>query len=160
MLKSCDPAPENTAQSTRVLRDRSTLKPPVQFGFHHYYEPNTFESAIRCADEKFWKEAIEKEVLSIENHKVWFNVQGAFLHAPLTEDVYIKTPKGVNRNAPYLKLKKALYGLKQSPKNWYKTLASWLESVGFHESNCDPYLYLGDDGVSCLFFHVDDLVLA
>ncbi|POV98101.1 hypothetical protein PSTT_14653 [Puccinia striiformis] len=45
-----------------------------------------------------------------------FDVQGAFLHAPLTEEVYIKTPKGVNRNAPYLKLKKALYGLKTSTK--------------------------------------------
>ena len=43
-----------------------------------------------------------------------FDVQGAFLHAPLTEEVFIKTPKGVDRDAPYLKLKKALYGLKQS----------------------------------------------
>ncbi|KNZ51524.1 hypothetical protein VP01_3918g1 [Puccinia sorghi] len=42
-----------------------------QFGFHHYYEPNTFKSAIRCADEKFWKETIKKEVLSIENQDVW-----------------------------------------------------------------------------------------
>jgi hypothetical protein len=217
------------------LRDRSTIKPPVRFGFHHYYEPNTFESAIRCADEKFWKIAIEKEIDSIENHEVWdnhheeppnpldttwvfkikdnchgdpikhkarlcvqgfnqiegvdhgetfaptgkvstlkmillyalhqnlsitqFDVQGAFLHAPLTENVYIKTPKGVNRSSPYLKLKKALYGLKQSPKNWYETLVSWLESVGFHESNCDPCLYLCDDGVSRIFFHVDDLIL-
>jgi hypothetical protein len=46
-----------------------------------------------------------------------FEVQGAFLHAPLSEDVFIKTPKGVNRDSPYLKLKKALYGLKQAPKN-------------------------------------------
>ncbi|KNZ45050.1 hypothetical protein VP01_853g9 [Puccinia sorghi] len=43
MLKSRDPTPESSVQSTRVLRDRSTLKPPVRFGFHHYYEPNTFE---------------------------------------------------------------------------------------------------------------------
>ncbi|KNZ45873.1 hypothetical protein VP01_7732g1 [Puccinia sorghi] len=28
---------------------------------------------------------------------VQFNVQGEFLHASLTEEVYIKTPKGVNR---------------------------------------------------------------
>jgi hypothetical protein len=49
-----------------------------------------------------------------------FDVQGAFVHAPLTEEVFIKTPKGVNRDAPYLKLKKSLYGLKQAPKNWYE----------------------------------------
>ncbi|KAI7962507.1 hypothetical protein MJO28_000601 [Puccinia striiformis f. sp. tritici] len=224
-----------TQVTTRILRDRATIKPPTRFGFHHYYEPNTFESAIRCSNEKFWRSAIENEITSIENHDVWdnhyqeppnpldttwvfkikdnchgdplkhkarlcvqgfdqiehvdhegtfaptgkvstlkmimvyalhqnltitqFDVQGAFLHAPLTEEVYIKTPKGVNRNAPYLKLKKALYGLKQAPKNWYETLTSWLESVGFFESNCDPCLYLCDDNVSRLFFHVDDLVL-
>jgi hypothetical protein len=71
-----------------------------------------------------------------------FDVQGAFLHAPLSEEVYIKTPKGVNRDSPYLKLRKALYGLKQAPKNWYETLTSWLES------NCDPCLYLCDDKIS------------
>jgi hypothetical protein len=30
-----------------------------------------FESAIRCSDSKFWKEAIEKDINSIENHQVW-----------------------------------------------------------------------------------------
>lgn len=88
-----------------------------------------------------------------------FNVQGAFLHAPLSENVYIKTPKGVNQPTPYLKLKKSLYGLKQSPKNWYETLTAWLHSIGFSESNCDPCLYICDDKVSMVFFHVDDLIL-
>ncbi|KNZ53512.1 putative integrase [Puccinia sorghi] len=55
-----------------------------------------------------------------------FDFQGAFLHDPLNEDVFIKNPKGVNRPTPYLKLKKLLYGLKQSPKNWYETLTTWL----------------------------------
>ncbi|PLW45531.1 hypothetical protein PCANC_10125 [Puccinia coronata f. sp. avenae] len=67
-----------------------------------------------------------------------FDVQGAFLHASLSKEVFIRTPKGSNRKFPYLKLKKALYGLKQEPKNWYETLTGWLESVGFHKSGCDP----------------------
>ncbi|KNZ53103.1 uncharacterized protein VP01_3341g2 [Puccinia sorghi] len=46
-----------------------------------------------------------------------FDVQGAFLHAPLTKDVFIKTRKGVNCPTSYLKFKKSLYVLKQSPKN-------------------------------------------
>jgi hypothetical protein len=41
-------------QPTRALRDCSQIKPPVRYGFHHYYEPNTFESAIQCANQKFW----------------------------------------------------------------------------------------------------------
>jgi hypothetical protein len=65
--------PNNHSPPTRTLRDRSQIKPPVRYGFHHYYEPNTFESAIRCFDSKFWKEAIEKEINSIENHQVWEN---------------------------------------------------------------------------------------
>ncbi|KAI9628483.1 hypothetical protein H4Q26_018039 [Puccinia striiformis f. sp. tritici PST-130] len=62
-----------TQVTTRILRDRATIKPPTRFGFHHYYKPNTFESAIRCSDEKFWRSAIENEITSIENHDVWDN---------------------------------------------------------------------------------------
>ncbi|KNZ59388.1 hypothetical protein VP01_1742g3 [Puccinia sorghi] len=71
-----DPTPPPLQQpttTTRVLRDRSQIKPPTRYGFHHYYEPNTFESAIRCNDAKYWKQAIEKEVNSIEDHEVWEN---------------------------------------------------------------------------------------
>ncbi|KNZ53396.1 uncharacterized protein VP01_3250g1 [Puccinia sorghi] len=61
-----------------------------------------------------------------------FNVQGAFLHAPLSEEVYIKTPKGVNQDSPYLKLKKALYGLKQAPKNVFVARDLVLVGPGNH----------------------------
>jgi hypothetical protein len=60
-----------------------------------------------------------------------FDVKSAFLYAPLKEEVYIKTPEGSDRQAPYLKLKKSLYGLKQAPANWYETLTSWFESINF-----------------------------
>ncbi|KNZ44713.1 hypothetical protein VP01_88g5 [Puccinia sorghi] len=155
---------------TRTLRDRSTLRPPVQYGFHHYYEPKTFEGSMRCEEVIKWLEAIGKEINLIESHMVWydhwekpenplnttltfeikdnchidplkfnarlcvqgfnqmegtdhretfeptgkssnlrmillyalhknleilqFGVQGAFLHTPLEEEVYIQTPKG------------------------------------------------------------------
>ncbi|KNZ63749.1 hypothetical protein VP01_11063g1, partial [Puccinia sorghi] len=32
---------------TRKLQDRSTLRPPERYGFHHYYKPRTIESALR-----------------------------------------------------------------------------------------------------------------
>ncbi|KNZ53950.1 reverse transcriptase-like protein [Puccinia sorghi] len=87
------------------------------------------------------------DVIQRELHSNWkspnsFDFQGVFLHAPLSEEIFIKNPKGVNRQAPYLKLKKYLYGLNQSPKNWYKTLTVWLNLIGFSESNCDPFLYI------------------
>ncbi|KNZ48273.1 uncharacterized protein VP01_5782g1 [Puccinia sorghi] len=113
------------APTTRTLRDQTLIKPP---------------SAIQCFDNKYWKEAIEKEVNSIEHHEVRHSLNdtlGAFLHAPLTEDVYIKTPKG-------------------SPKNWYETLTNWLNSLGFIESSSDPCLYICDDKISMVFFNVND----
>jgi hypothetical protein len=88
-----------------------------------------------------------------------FDVQGAFLHAPISKEVFIKTPKGVNCLTPYLKLTKSLYGLKQSPESWYKTLTGWLNSIGFTESNCNPCLYICDNKVSFVLFHIDNLVL-
>ncbi|KNZ52525.1 uncharacterized protein VP01_3544g1, partial [Puccinia sorghi] len=42
-------------------------------------------------------------------------------------------------------LKKALYGLKQAPKNC--------------ESQCDPFLYVCENGQFFIFFHIEDLVL-
>lgn len=229
------PAVVDRESESRTLRDRTTLKPPVRYGFHHFYEPTSFENAIKCEDRRYWSEAMDKELNSIESHQVWedyyetpanplkttwifkikdschnahlkykarlcvqgfnqieglnfdqtyaptgkaatlrlvllfalqqnkpirqFNVQGAFLHAPLEENVFIVTPEGCPRMSPYLKLKKSLYGLKQAPRNWYHTLTSWFESQGFVESDSDPCLYKSVIDDSILFFHVDDMVL-
>lgn len=40
-----------------------------------------------------------------------FDVKSAFLFAPLEEEIYIKTPEGSKRTAPYLRLVKSLHGL-------------------------------------------------
>ncbi|KNZ54047.1 hypothetical protein VP01_3062g1, partial [Puccinia sorghi] len=40
-------APAQEIQPTRKLRDCSIIKPPERYGFHHYYEPRTIESAIQ-----------------------------------------------------------------------------------------------------------------
>ncbi|PLW49458.1 hypothetical protein PCASD_01967 [Puccinia coronata f. sp. avenae] len=68
-----------------------------------------------------------------------FDVKAAFLYAPLKEELYIKTPEGSNRTAPFLKLKKSLYGLKQAPANWYETLTSWFNEIFFTQSSADPF---------------------
>jgi hypothetical protein len=88
-----------------------------------------------------------------------FNVKSAFLFAPLEEEIYIKTPKGSSRKAPYLKLEKSLYGLKQAPKNWFKNLTSWFEEIGYNPSVSDACLFIHSKKNSFIFFHVDDLIV-
>ncbi|POW15448.1 hypothetical protein PSTT_02042 [Puccinia striiformis] len=89
-----------------------------------------------------------------------FDVKSAFLFAPLDEEIYIKTPEGSKRTAPFLKLKKSLYGLKQAPMNWYKMLISWFSEISFSQSDADPCLFIHKDKNSFIFFHVDDLIVA
>jgi hypothetical protein len=88
-----------------------------------------------------------------------FDVKSAFLFAPLEEEIYIKTPEGSSRKSPYLKLKKSLYGLKQAPKNWYETLTSWFQEIGFEPSVSDACLFIHKEKNSFIFFHVDDLIV-
>ena len=70
-------------------------------------------------------------VLSLAVSKGWvlhqFDVQNAFLHGHLYEDVYMSQPSGFS-HPQFLdhvcKLKKALYGLKQSSRAWFSCLIS------------------------------------
>jgi hypothetical protein len=68
------------------------------------------------------KAATIRIVLSIVVSQVWslrqLDVQNAFLHGVLEEDVYIRWPPGFEdkKHPHYIcKLDKALYGLKQAP---------------------------------------------
>jgi histone deacetylase 1/2 len=65
-------------------------------------------------------------ILSIVVSRGWairqLDVQNAFLHGVLEEDVYMKQPPGYEDNThPHYvcKLDKALYGLKRAPRTWY-----------------------------------------
>jgi histone deacetylase 1/2 len=67
-----------------------------------------------------------RAILSIVVSKGWslrqLDVQNAFLHGVLEEEVYIKQPPGYEdktRPGYVCKLDKALYGVKQAPRAWY-----------------------------------------
>uniref|UniRef100_A0A2N9FTY6 Reverse transcriptase Ty1/copia-type domain-containing protein n=1 Tax=Fagus sylvatica TaxID=28930 RepID=A0A2N9FTY6_FAGSY len=74
-----------------------------------------------------------RTVLSIAISAGWsvqqIDIQNAFLHGKLSEDVYMTQPPGF-QHPQFLnhvcKLQKAIYGLKQAPRAWFSRLSSRL----------------------------------
>ncbi|KAL0309998.1 UNVERIFIED_CONTAM: Retrovirus-related Pol polyprotein from transposon RE1 [Sesamum radiatum] len=62
------------------------------------------------------------------------DVNNAFLHGHLEEEVYMLPPEGYLRARPgqVCRLKRSLYGLKQASRQWNIELTSKLESHGLH----------------------------
>ena len=51
------------------------------------------------------------------------DVNSAFIHGYLLEEIYMKQPEGyISFSSLDCKLKKSLYGLKQAPREWYSKM--------------------------------------
>ncbi|GJX90447.1 retrovirus-related pol polyprotein from transposon TNT 1-94 [Tanacetum coccineum] len=92
------------------------------------------------------------------------DVNNAFFHGTLHEDVYMVQPPGyVHQQYPnhICKLRKALYGLKQAPRAWYTELKTFLLDFGFQKSLADASLFIYNrHGITAYFLvYVDDIVL-
>jgi hypothetical protein len=88
-------------------------------------------------------------LLSLACSRGWtlrqIDIQNAFLHGFLEEDIYMKQPPGfVDKTHPnYIcKLDKSLYGLKQTPRAWFSRLSKKLVSLGFSLSKVDVSLFI------------------
>jgi transposase InsO family protein len=84
-------------------------------------------------------------VLSIAISAGWYvhqiDIQNAFLHGHLSEEVYMSQPPGfAHPQYPnyVCKLQKALYGLKQAPRAWFSRLSTRLLALGFKGLNLIP----------------------
>jgi hypothetical protein len=69
------------------------------------------------------------------------DVETAFLHGDLQEEIYMNVHKGMSQDDnTFLLLKKTIYGLVQSAREFYNKLLSTLKSMGFTENKSDPCL--------------------
>ena len=100
-------------------------------------------------------------ILSIAISRGWslrqHDVQNAFLHGVLEEEVYMRQPLGYeDPSVPnYLcKLDKALYGLKIAPRAWYSRLSAKLQALGFKSSKADTSLFFYSKGDVTIFLFI------
>lgn len=203
-------------------------------------EPVTYEEATSCKEKKKWKEAIEKELNSLNKMETWkvvkkekhmniikskwvfrikrgeneqqkykarlvaigyyqrkgidflesyspvmklsslriilaianimdlelrqLDVETAYLHGDLKEEVYMEIPKGcdLNKENYCYQLKKSLYGLKQSGRVWNMKLDEELKKMKFKQLETDKCVYMRtiENEFALLGVYVDDLILA
>jgi hypothetical protein len=99
-------------------------------------------------------------VLSIIVSQGWslhqLDVQNAFLHGVLEEDVYMKSPPGFVDPS-----KQALYGLKQAPCAWYSSLSHKLQDLGFipYKADISLFIYEKRSVTIYLLVYVDDIIV-
>ena len=105
-------------------------------------------------------------ILAIASYNKWpvyqLDVNNAFLHGDLKEEVYIKVPLNFpNPQNKVCKLNKSLYGLKQASRQWFARLVEELTAQGFLQSKNDNNLFIKGAGsnITVAVVYVDDIVL-
>ncbi|PKI72597.1 hypothetical protein CRG98_006974 [Punica granatum] len=122
--------------------------------YHETFAPVAKLVTVRC-------------LLTVAVAKEWhihqMDVNNAFLHGDLEEEVYMKLPPGfsASSNGTACRLHKSLYGLRQASRNWFSKFAEALRHYGFIQSGADHSLFIFNRGNIFLgvLVYVDDLII-
>ncbi|CAH9138265.1 unnamed protein product [Cuscuta epithymum] len=123
--------------------------------FHETFAPVAKLVTVRC-------------LLAVAAKRNWevhqLDVNNAFLHGDLLEEVYMRIPQGFRKGGDtrVCKLQKSIYGLRQASRNWYHKFTQSLLAVGFRQSRSDHSLFIFQQGKNHTFalIYVDDVILA
>ncbi|CAL1371986.1 unnamed protein product [Linum trigynum] len=122
--------------------------------FHDTFAPVAKLVTVRC-------------LLAVAVSRGWFlhqlDVNNAFLHGDLEEEVYMQIPQGFAQpgETRVCRLNKSLYGLRQASRNWYHKFTDALCSLGFRASPADHSLFIFRRGSTFVvaLIYVDDVLL-
>ena len=121
--------------------------------FEETFSPVVKMSTVRC-------------VIALAACRKWklfqLDVNNAFLHGDLIEEVYMQVPEGyLNPLNLVCRLRKSVYGLRQSSRRWSYKLATELIAQGFVQSKNDYSLFTYTKGtdITILIVYVDDIVI-
>lgn len=106
-------------------------------------------------------------LLTVATAKQWpihhVDINNAFLHGSLDEEVYMVPPKGYvqAKEGQVCKLLKYLYGLKQAGRQWNVELCCKLLNFGFVQSQADHCLFIkiSPRDFTALLVYVDDVLI-
>ena len=94
------------------------------------------------------------------------DVNPAFLYSPLSEEVYIKQPEGLEipgKENWVCKLNRALCGLKQLPRAWISLIASILVDFDFQQCEVDLCIFVhtnANEEKIYIALYIDDFLIA
>ncbi|KAL0356153.1 UNVERIFIED_CONTAM: Retrovirus-related Pol polyprotein from transposon RE1 [Sesamum radiatum] len=105
-------------------------------------------------------------LLAVASSSAWpihqIDINNAFLHGTLDEDIYMHAPDGYSvLPGQVCKLRRSLYGLKQASRQWNLELTHKLLDFGFVQSPHDYCLFVCNtsDGLLILLVYVDDVLI-